>query len=96
MGCPYTSHDSCFRRLDVQRKSDREKPEDLQRGDGLLSWSITTSVDWLSVDQSSGTNEAGYLNLTNVRVVVNRTGLADDTYLGELYVTSNGGARHTM
>jgi hypothetical protein len=54
-------------------------------GTNNLQWSITSDQPWLSVDPVSGTNDA------QVAVNVDRTGLADGTYNGNLFVTSNGG-----
>jgi hypothetical protein len=61
------------------------------RGDGVLSWSITSNEEWLSVGQSSGSNDPNWANRTEVPVYVDRTGLAQGTYAGELAITSNGG-----
>jgi hypothetical protein len=57
------------------------------RNDGVndLIWGVTSDQPWLSVSPASGTND------TQVNVYVDRTGLADGTYHGNLSVTSNGG-----
>jgi hypothetical protein len=54
-------------------------------GIGDLTWSIASDQSWLSV------NPVGGVNSTTVTVHVDRTGLADGTYYGNLSVTSNGG-----
>ncbi len=61
------------------------------RGDGVLTWSITSSADWLSVGQWSGANDPNWANRTEVVVFVDRAGLAQGTYAGQLAVTSDGG-----
>lgn len=54
-------------------------------GTGDLEWSVEADQTWLSADPASGTNDA------TVFVQVDRTGLADGGYEGNLSVTSNGG-----
>jgi hypothetical protein len=54
-------------------------------GSQPLTWSITSDQAWLSADPSSGTDN------TDVWVRVDRTGLPDSTFLGNLFITSNGG-----
>jgi hypothetical protein len=58
-------------------------------GTGSLSWSITMTESWLEAAPLSGVNSAG--QQTIVRVSVDRTGLADGIYSGDLIVSSNGG-----
>jgi len=50
-----------------------------------LNWTITPSDPWLSVDVAAGTNDA------TVTVMVDRAGLPDGNYSGQLAVNSNGG-----
>jgi len=54
-------------------------------GTGTLSWTIATDQPWLSVAPASGIGH-GVIDVT-----VDRTGLADGTYQGNVLVTSNGG-----
>ncbi|MEE9270167.1 MAG: hypothetical protein V3V49_07890 [Candidatus Krumholzibacteria bacterium] len=51
-----------------------------------LFWNITPDQPWLTVDPASGTND------TPVAVEVDRAGLADGTFNGNLSITSNGGS----
>ncbi|MEE9270166.1 MAG: hypothetical protein V3V49_07885 [Candidatus Krumholzibacteria bacterium] len=51
-----------------------------------LLWNITPDQPWLTVDPASGTND------TPVAVEVDRTGLGDGTFNGNLSITSNGGS----
>ena len=55
-------------------------------GTGDLSWSITSNEAWLSVSPDNGVNDV------TVTVSVDRTGLPDNTYMGMLSITSNGGS----
>jgi hypothetical protein len=57
----------------------------LNLGPGTLTWSIATSVSWLSVDPAAGSGNA------TISVTVDRTSLAPGTYNGQIDVTSNGG-----
>jgi len=54
-------------------------------GTGVLTWTITEELDWLSVSPASGSaaNESNQIN-----VVINRTDLAVDNYSGIITVTS--------
>jgi hypothetical protein len=57
----------------------------INSGGGTLDWSITGDETWLSASPGSGIDDA------DVAVQVDRTGLADGVYDGNLFVTSNGG-----
>ena len=59
-------------------------------GDGTLTWNVTSNQSWLAVAPTSGSVPEHW----NVQVWISldRTGLADGTYTGELAVTSNGGS----
>jgi len=54
-------------------------------GPDVLVWSILSNVPWLAVTPNSGSGNQVAL------VTVDRTGLADGSYNGNLDVTSNGG-----
>jgi hypothetical protein len=54
-------------------------------GSGNMSWSITSDQPWLSVDPAS------YYRERSTTVHVDRRGLAEGTYFGNLFVTSEGG-----
>jgi hypothetical protein len=54
-------------------------------GEGTLDWTIAPDVAWLGVDQGAGSGDA------TINVTVDRTGLADGNYGGNLLITSNGG-----
>jgi hypothetical protein len=56
-------------------------------GDDDLTWSVAGDQTWMSADPPSGLNDG------QVTVSIDRTGLADGPYEGELTVTSNGGTR---
>ncbi|MEJ5378477.1 MAG: choice-of-anchor D domain-containing protein [bacterium] len=57
-----------------------------------LNWRITNGLpSWLSVSQMSGEMDPG--TSTTLTVTVNRTGLQPGTYLGDIYIASNGGDR---
>lgn len=58
-------------------------------GTGTLSWNINESLSWLSLDVTSGTTTSETETIT---ATVDRTGLAPNTYTGNIAVTSNGGA----
>ncbi|UCH83331.1 MAG: hypothetical protein JSW50_12840, partial [Candidatus Latescibacterota bacterium] len=60
--------------------------------DGVLNWSMTSNVEWLTLSQSSGTIERPtWAYHTEVEVYVDRTGFATGSYPAELAITSNGG-----
>ncbi len=54
-------------------------------GSGDLVWDVTTDQTWLSAAPMSGVNN------TNVMITVDRTGLPDGYYNGNVFITSNGG-----
>ena len=58
------------------------------RGPGTLEWTITWDQPWLSVYPATG------VNYKEVRVRVNRTGLAGGTYTGTVTVTGGGEQVH--
>lgn len=58
-------------------------------GGGTLTWNLTESLDWLTLDQTSGSTAAGQTSTVNV--TVNRTGQNPGSYTGTISVTSNGG-----
>lgn len=55
------------------------------QGTGTLSWNITPSEPWVSVEPASGDGDLP------VSVMVDRTGLPDGTHSADLNITSNGG-----
>jgi len=54
-------------------------------GNGNLNWSISSDQTWLWANPASGTNN------TQVTAHIDRSGLGEPTYNGNLFVTSNGG-----
>jgi hypothetical protein len=54
-------------------------------GGGTIEWAVSSDQSWLSVAPASGSGDRV------VSVLVDRTGLGDGTYHGNLLVTSNGG-----
>lgn len=58
-------------------------------GTEVLTWNITTSNNWISVSQNSGTTTT---ESDSVAVTVSRSGMATGNYEGNVSVTSNGGA----
>lgn len=54
-------------------------------GGSTLDWTVTDDQPWLAVSPLSGSGDA------TLTVGVDRTGLPDDTYLGQIDVQSNGG-----
>jgi formylglycine-generating enzyme required for sulfatase activity len=56
-----------------------------------LSWQVTTTEPWLSVDRASG--QVTTLGGTSVNLAVLRTGLAAGPYHAQLVVSSNGGQK---
>ena len=45
------------------------------KSDGILTWTVTSNQDWLTVDPASGSNERYWHNHTEVTVYVDRTGI---------------------
>lgn len=61
-------------------------------GDGVLEWSITP-VSWCRVEPASGSTLPGSEHRVNLRVVVDKSGLADGRQVTTLgTITSNGGS----
>jgi len=58
-------------------------------GGGTLSWNASESLDWLSLNKTSGSLGAG--SSENVTATVSRTGKSPGTYNGTISFTSNGG-----
>ncbi len=54
-------------------------------GGGTIEWSISADQPWLLPSPAAGTGDQA------VSVTVDRTGLGDGTYHGNLFVSSNGG-----
>ena len=59
------------------------------QGEGTLEWSISSSQNWLSCSPNSGSTTTESDGIT---VTVNRSGLSDGSYEGEIRVTPNFGA----
>ena len=59
-------------------------------GTGVLAWVITAPEEWITVDQESGSTEAGNTDVINI--MVDRSTMAElGKYNGELSVPSDGG-----
>ena len=58
-------------------------------GEGTLSWNAGESLDWLSLNKTSGSLGAG--SSENVTTTVSRSGKSPGTYNGKISFTSNGG-----
>lgn len=58
-------------------------------GTGTLTWNITETLPWLTLNTTSGTTTSENDIIT---ATVNRTGLAPNTYTGTIAIASNGGA----
>ncbi len=59
-------------------------------GGGTLSWNLSESIPWLELSTTGGTN------IGDVTVTIDRTGLAQGTYGGEIFLTSNAGNRTVL
>jgi len=57
-------------------------------GSGNMSYELTENLDWLSVNP-----ENGYSNgeIDNITVTIDATGLPAGSYVGEIFITTNGG-----
>ena len=58
-------------------------------GTGTLNWEITDDQDWITVDPTSGSDEG---NKSTITVTIDREGLSEGSYQGEISITSNGGS----
>jgi hypothetical protein len=56
-------------------------------GGGTLSWNLSESIPWLELSTTGG------VNLGDVTVTIDRTGLAPGNHSGEIALTSNAGTR---
>jgi hypothetical protein len=58
------------------------------KGKGVLSWSVTENVTWLSVNPASGTTTS---ETSSVNVNIDRNGLTQKAYTTNIIINSNGG-----
>ncbi len=58
-------------------------------GGGTLNWTISESLEWLTVDPVNGSTVA--TGTDNIHVVVDRSVLTHGSHSGKIYVNSNGG-----
>lgn len=65
----------------------------LNTGSGVLTWSISESIPWLTVGIASGTTST---ELDHVELTVDRTGLTPGIYNGTVTIASNGGTRNLL
>lgn len=76
--------------LDFGSKDVFEELSVSNSGTGVLAWVITAPEEWITVDQESGSTEAG--NTDAINIMVDRSTMAElGKYNGELSVTSDGG-----
>ncbi len=57
-------------------------------GTGTLNWNVADDRPWITCSPINGTTNT---EIDEVSVVVDRSGMSDDTYTGSINITSNGG-----
>lgn len=68
--------------------------EIINEGSNTLSWDVNVSDSWISLSEISGSLPSN--NRQEITVFVDRNGLQDGDYIGQLAFTSNGGSAEVI